>query len=220
MIYEGFVFLLDFFFLCIRHINLLMVIDRSLDKSPESKKRTIQTFHQIIEVMGKFSSNYDKRLNFESLIQHLGLSASEGDSILSLLLEFQDLFKHTLREYTLRKKIVDNKLYLVTEKIPDLTYIPKRLKMNKSHINLLSDITYFFKFVKKGKGFDVVANGTELLSNIKELCDFYPFLFQRQNGLLYPSDFGLQLGELTLSYKKSNKPLDVLALNGCEVKVE
>ena len=98
--------------------------------------------------------------------------------------------------------------------------IPKKIRITKGECNLLSDIIYLFKFVKKGKGFDVDTNGTDLLSNIKELCDYYPFLFQRQNGFLYPSEFGLKLGELLLSYKKSNKTIDMLQVADCEVRVE
>ena len=197
-----------------------MTVDRSLDKVTNNNKNGMtKTLTKIIEVLNKFSDNYEKRLNFEKLTQHLKLDSSEADEILSLLLGFQDLFTQTLKGYRLQKKIVNNQLYLILEKKSSLSTIPKKITLTKTESNVLNDIIYLFKFVKKGKGFDVVANGTELLSNIKDLCDFYPFLFQSQNGLLYPSEFGQKVGELILSYKKSNKQLDVLQLDDCEVRI-
>lgn len=200
-----------------------MEADHHLDKSARSqytKKETLGILHQIIDVLSKFSSNYEKRLNFEKLTQYLKLSSSEADATLSFILDFQDLFTQTLKGYILQKKIVNNQLYVTIEKENSLSHIPKKITMSKFHLNLLSDIIYLFKFVKKGTGFDVATNGTDLLSNMKGLCDYYPFLFQLQKGLLYPSEFGLKLGELLLSYKKSNKALDLLQLDDCEVRVE
>lgn len=198
-----------------------MTADHSLENRTEYKnKEKLRSLHQIIQVLEKFSTNYEKRLNFEKLTQHLKLNSSEADDILSILLDFQDLFHHTLKGYYLQKKIVNNQLYLIPEKEDALSQIPKKIRIDKAHINLLNDIIYLFKIVKKGKGFDVDTNGTDLLINIKELCDYYPFLFQRQNGFLYPSEFGLKVGELLLSYKKSNRTIDVLQLGDCEVRVE
>ena len=200
-----------------------MAVDHSLDKSTRTeftKKEKLRVLHQIIEVLSKFSDNYEKRLNFDKLAQYLRLSSSEADDLLSLILNFQDLFTQTFKGYRLQKKIIDNHLYLLPEKDTSLGPIPKKLRIQKTECNLLSDIIYLFKHVKKGKGFDVDTNGTDLLSNIKQLCEYYPFLFQRQNGFLYPSEFGLKLGELLLSYKKSNKTVDILQVAGCEVRVE
>lgn len=195
-----------------------MAVDRSLDKEYD-KKGTISILLQIIEVLNKFSSNFEKRLNFEKLASHLKLTSSEADDFLSLIISFQDLFNNILNGYTIQKKIVKNQIYLILEKKNNLSHIPKKIIMSETHLNLLNDIIYLFKFVKKGSGFDVATNGTDLLHNIKELCEFYPFLFQHHNGLLYPSEFGLKLGELLLSYKKSSKTVEFLQLDDCEVRV-
>ena len=72
--------------------------------------------------------------------------------------------------------------------------------------------------MKRGKGFDVHTNGTDLLKNVKELCDFYPYCFQEQkNGLIYPSEFGLKLGEIILSYKKSNKKIEKIEIGDTKI---
>ncbi|MFX1279870.1 MAG: hypothetical protein ACFFA3_10670 [Promethearchaeota archaeon] len=195
-----------------------MAADQSLDQIKSNQK--LRLLHQFIDVLEKFSEGYEKRLNFEKLAQFLKLSSSEADELLSLLLRFQDLFIHIMDGYMLEKKIINNQVYLIPEKNPTLSSIPRKLRMKKVDTNLLSDIIYLFKFVKKGKGFDVDTNGTDLLSNVKNLCNYYPFLFLRQNGVLYPSEFAQKLGALLLSYKKSNKTIDMLQLEDCEVRIE
>ena len=78
-----------------------------------------------------------------------------------------------------------------------------------------------FKFVKRGKGFNVEANCTELLSNIKELWNYHPYFFEKhESGLMYPSKFGLKLGELILSYNKSGKVIDSMHLDNHIILVD
>jgi len=196
-----------------------MGLDQETNRSDFKRKECLRPLHHIIQVLEKFSDNYEKRLNFEKLADHLNLSSSEADALLSTILQFQDLFHHTLQGHSLQKKIVDNQLYLVLEKIGSLRSIPSKIRMTKDESNLLSDVIYLFRHVKKGKGFNVDMNGTDLLSNIKKLCEYYPSLFQRTNGLVYPSEFGLKLGELILSYKKSNKAIHVLIVDDSEVTI-
>ena len=48
----------------------------------------------------------------------------------------------------------------------------------------------------------------------------YPYFFEMyQNGLVYPSKFGMKLGELVLSFNKSNKELTNLKLDSYIVEV-
>ena len=111
-------------------------------------------------------------------------------------------------------------MYLVTEKVQRLSTVPSKIRMPQSHINQFNDIIYCFKHVKRGKGFDVRTNGTDLLNNVKELCDYYPYCFQEQkNGLIYPSEFGLKLGEIILSYKKSNKKIEKIDIENTQIIV-
>jgi hypothetical protein len=198
-----------------RHI---MVLDRAA-RTNDSRGKSTYILLQFIEVLEKFADNFDKRLNFDKLVQHLNLSSSEAENLLSTLFSFQSLFTHSLNGYTIQKRIIDNHCYLIPEKNPDINHIPKKIVIREEQLNILSDIIYIFKFVKKGKGFDVDTNGTDLLSRMKQLCDYHPFLFQRHNGLLYPSEFGLKLGELILSYKKSNRPIELFILDEHEVRV-
>lgn len=169
---------------------------------------------RVVKILQKFADNYEKRFNFTRLAQHLDLNPSEIDELIKLILIFQDLFIGTFGAHIVKKKIIDNQLFLITEPKKTTPSIPTKIKLSMSSFNLLSDIIYMFKFVKRGKGFDIKANGSELLSNIKELWNFYPYLFEvNENGLIYPSEFGLRLGELILSYKKSGKIIESMHLD-------
>ncbi|MHA2220103.1 MAG: hypothetical protein ACXACY_29815, partial [Candidatus Hodarchaeales archaeon] len=102
-----------------------------------------------------------------------------------------------------------------------LSSIPTKIRITPKHLNLLSDAIYMFKYVERGKGFDIKTNGSELLSSLKHLLEYHPYLFfANENGLIYPSELGLKLGELILSYKKGNKKVDIVELNEYTIIVE
>ncbi|MFW9941326.1 MAG: hypothetical protein ACFFFT_09815 [Candidatus Thorarchaeota archaeon] len=186
-----------------------------------NNKNLLQVLLQILDVLSKFADNYDKKLNFSKFANYLKLSQSEVEEIIVLLLSFQELYENTFKRYTLIKKIENSQIYLSTEKIQKLSMIPNKIKMSQLHVNIFNDIIYYFKHVKRGKGFDVLSNGTNLLKNVKELCDYYPYCFQeKKTGLIYPSEFGLKLGEIILSYKKCNKNIGKIKLENIEVLVD
>ncbi|MFX0083811.1 MAG: hypothetical protein ACFE94_18835 [Candidatus Hodarchaeota archaeon] len=197
-----------------------MVLQSSSDVISRNKD-LLQVMHQILDVLRKFAENYDKKLNFSKFANYLRLNPSEVEEIISLLLTFQELYENTFTHYILRKKIDNNQVYLVIEKSKKLSTVPCKIRMPQSHINHFNDIIYYFKHVKRGKGFDVQTNGIDLLKNVKELCDYYPYCFQEQkNGLIYPSEFGLKLGELLLSYKKSNKNFEKIDIEDSQILVD
>lgn len=186
-----------------------------------SNMNLLQVLYQIIDILSKFAKNYDKKLNFSKFASYLKLNPSEIEEIICLLLNFQELYENTFSQYSLKKKIESNQVYLTTEKSQKLNSIPLKIRMSQSHINQFNDIIYFFKHVKRGKGFDVHTNGADLLNNVKELCDYYPYCFQGQkNGLIYPSEFGLKLGEIILSYKKSNKKIEKIDVEETQIIVD
>jgi len=187
----------------------------------DSRNRDLlQVLHQILDVLSKFAKNYDKKLNFSKFASYFKLNPSEIEKIISLLLNFQELYENTFKQYSLKKKINNNQVYLVTEKIRKLNTIPRKIRIPQSHINQFNDIIYYFKHIKRGKGFDINTNGTDLLKNVKKLCDYYPYCFQEQkNGLIYPSEFGLKLGEIILSYKKSNKKIEKIDIEDTKIIV-
>ncbi|MHA2390610.1 MAG: hypothetical protein ACXAEX_01470 [Promethearchaeota archaeon] len=167
---------------------------------------------QVIDVLSKFSDHYDKKLNFDNLASVLKLRVIEADEILALIMQFQGLFRNVFKDFLLEKKIEDNKTYLITKPRSNIPPIPRKIIITETHVKLLNDIIYLFKFVKRGQGF-------ELDSRIQELCDYYPYLFQDNNGVLYPSSFGLKLGELIISYKKTNKTIKHFELDSYMIRV-
>ncbi|MHA2036243.1 MAG: hypothetical protein ACW98X_07405 [Promethearchaeota archaeon] len=186
----------------------------------ENVKSNYRNITRVVKILEKFARNYNKRLNITKLAKYLKLNSHELDEIMSLILRFQDLFTTTFESYHIRKKIIDNQIFLLVEPKTQNNTIPKKIKLPLNEINLLNDIIYMFKFVKRGNGFDVKANGTELLSNIKEFWDYHPYFFEEhENGLIYPSEFGLKFGELLLSYKKSGKHLETVFIDDHEIMV-
>lgn len=181
-------------------------------------RKVLQTINQIIDIIGGFGDNYDKKLNFSKLASLLKISPSEIDDIIYLLLNFQERFDITFRNYHLKKKRENNQVYLIVEKnqavnINDL-HIPNVIEIGAIQLKLFNDLIYTFRHVKRGKGFDIVKNSTDLSTNLKTLLIKHPYLFElKENGLIYPSHFGLKLGNIILSYNKGNKEFK-------EIKIE
>lgn len=201
-----------------------MVYSASQDgvKFLDNKNRKfVSVIIRVVKILEKFTNNYGKRLNFTKLARYLNLNTSEMDEIIGIILQFQELFINTFDKYRMKKEIKDNQIFLITLPKKLNLSIPNKIKLSIDDFNLLSDIIYIFKNVKRGKGFDITANGSELLSNIKELWNYYPYLFEvNENGLMYPSEFGLKLGELILSYKKSGKIIESIPLDEHIIMVE
>jgi len=186
-------------------------------------QRTLQIINQTIESLGKFEGNYDKKFNFSELSRRLNIPNTEIDEFIYLLLNFQEKFENVFLTYRLKKKIENGTIYLTVEK-REIDSIPIRpqdiIKFSPSQVQLLNDIIYTFKYVKRGKGFDVVENGTELSSNLKKLRSGHPYLFDKKsNGLIYPSPFGLKLGDLIISYNKGNRELTEITIDNTKVLV-
>ncbi len=185
-----------------------------------SHRNTIHLITQILDILGKYSDNYEKKLNFTRLMQHLKIPTSEIDEFVSLILHFQETFEHVFKEYRIKKKRQNSQVFLTVEnKIKDKT--PRIIKILSSHLNLFNDIVYTFKFVKRGKGFDTSKNDSELLTNLKELKIKHPYLFDpHENGVIYPSELGLKFGELIISYNKSNRKIKNMQIENYTFIVE
>jgi len=186
----------------------------------DNDSKLMRAITRIIKILEKFVGNYEKRLNFTKLAKLLHLTPSEADEIITLIITFQELLSTTFDTHTIKKEIKDNQIFLITESKKIVDYIPNKIKLSSEDFNLLSDIIYMFKFVKRGNGFDVKANGTKLLSNIKELWNYHPYFFEEHENGLYPSEFGLKLGELILSYNKSGKNIEFITLDNHFIQVD
>ncbi|MFW9989125.1 MAG: hypothetical protein ACFFC3_10750 [Candidatus Odinarchaeota archaeon] len=171
--------------------------------------RFLNIFDKIIKILKDFEGNYEKRFNFTKLMDILNIPSIYTQQFVNIILKNQALFHCVFQNYYLEKRKENNTLYLVAhKKIPDV------ISMTRPQIKILNDIIYTFKYIKKGKGFDISENDAELLSNITSLKTAYPYFFDlNENGLLYPSLFGFKLGELIISYNKANKEIHELLVD-------
>jgi hypothetical protein len=188
----------------------------------EQFRKTLKVLNQIIDSIGKFEDHYDKKFNFSKLIQLLNIPNSEIDEIIYLILNFQEKFEDVFKKYQLKKYRKNNQVYLITERKQEneKIEIPPTIYISNSHIKLLNDIIYIFKNVKRGQGFNIDKNGSELLAKVKELQNSHPYLFKsKMNGVVYPSNLGLKLGETIISYNKSNKELNNVIIDKHRIMV-
>ncbi|MFX1377907.1 MAG: hypothetical protein ACFFA4_02340 [Promethearchaeota archaeon] len=186
------------------------------DYNTEQFRKILRVLNQMVDYLGKFENFYDRKFNFSKLIKLLGIPQSQTDEIISLLLNFQEKFENVFKNYQIRKYRANNQVYLITDKKDEYEKIeiPPTIYISNSHIKLLNDIIYIFKHVNRGKGFDIVKNGSELLSKVKKLRNTHPYLFETKgNCVVYPSNLGLKLGEVIISYNKSNKQFQNITID-------
>ncbi|MFX1320789.1 MAG: hypothetical protein ACFFAQ_04005 [Promethearchaeota archaeon] len=196
----------------------------SKDFTNRNNKKIIDTLNYIVNALEGFRNDYTKKFNFTKLMEYLNIAKSEIDDIFNLILNFQDKFNDVFNNHVLKKKINNGNLYLIAEKkkisVQKDIHIPEIINIKQSDLPIFSDLIYLFKFVKRGKGFEIESNRTDLLRNLKKLWQKYPYLFEeKENGLIYPSELGLKFGELILSFSKNNKEITDVTIDTYSLKV-
>ena len=175
----------------------------------------LQIFEQILDILKDFEDNYEKKLNFTRLVKLLNIPDVYINDLASLLFKAENIFKSVFKDHYLKKRKGNNTLYLIAEK-----QIPSEIIFTSAQINVFSDLIYTFRHVKRGKGFDVSQNGTDLLSNLNSLKSEHPYIFEKKdNGLIYPTSFGMKLGDLIISYNKGSKKIHELTIENCRIFV-
>lgn len=197
-----------------------MSVNSDLDKSSNTNynfEMLLKKLHQILIALREFKNQYKKKLNFSKLMKFLKIPNSEIDDLIYLILSFQSEFDSVFKEYTLKKTILNGQIYLMAEKKPPvhkekIILIPETVRMPKIHSKIWSDIIYLFKFVQKGRGFDLEQD-SQVIKNLKTIGEEYPYLVLKNgNNLTYPTEIGLELGNLIHTYNKNNKPLKKIKL--------
>ena len=186
----------------------------------------IEILNHVIDALGEFKNRYDKKFNISELSKYLRIPKTDIDELTSLILNFQDKYETVFKNHCLKKRIVNDKIYLVAEGISvkevpppeNSSPIPKEINLTREHAKLLSDIIYTFQHVKRGKAFNLSSPDSGLLKNLKIMNDTHPYLFyHNSDGLIYPTELGLQLGNLLHSYNKSNKKIKNLVIENTTI---
>ena len=180
-------------------------------------KKTISLLRHMLEILSRFKNNYTKRFNITKFAEYLQLSSTDIIELISLIIEYQNMFQTIFKDYRLLKKREGNQQYLVLQK---LDRKPITIKFTPDQIEVLNDIYYWFKVVHKGKGFDI-SQSSSLTQKLTKLLETHPILFIiAQNSLVYLSDIGQKIGNMLISYNKSSKPITECIIENYIIKVE
>ena len=174
---------------------------------------------KIIKALKEFRGHYTKKLNFSGLVKILKISPVHADQFISTVMSFQDLFNLIFKDYILEKRVINRQIYFRVckkniiqmgskDRLRDQQVIQKEIVIPQKFVKLLSDLIYIFKFIERGKGFNLNNKDSKFLEDVSELKDMHPLLFiENGNKLFYPSELAIKLGELILSHDISNKKL-------------
>ena len=189
---------------------MTLTTDSALSSSEEriQFKKVCQIVDQIINILNEFQGKYHKKFNFSKLIQYLNIPELESYEFLNIIFRFQDLFENVFKDYQIRSKREGNTTYLITKR-KDEYLTPVHIQLSNRETEFFNDVIYTFKSINRGKGFDIKNTNAEFLNKLRLLRSKYPYLFQSNgNGLIYPSNLGLDLGNLIISYNRSNQKID------------
>ena len=184
----------------------------------------IKQLHQIVSALEKFQTRKNSLFSLDKLANYLTLSERDLEEILELVFRFQNLFNSVISDFILCKKWRNNTSYLILKPKSDVACQDfsdlKEVEINRTQVNLLSDVIYYFQHVKIGKGFNINRNKTELSKKVKQLNRSHPFFFEhRGNGLIYPSKLAVEAGKLIQSYNRSKKTISKLQIEDFIIQI-
>ncbi len=180
-------------------------------------KKSIRLLRPILEVLSHFKNNITKKFNITKFAEYLHISSIDMNEIISLIIEYQNMFHNVLKDYNLLKKKEGTHTYLIVQKIQKQPII---IKFTSSQLEVLNDIYYWFKVVQKGKGFDI-SQSSPLIHKLKKLLESHPVLFIiAQNSLVYLSNIGQKIGDMLISYNKSSRQITECIIENYIIKVD
>ena len=184
----------------------------------------IKQLHQIVSALEKFQTRKNSLFNLDKLANFLNMSEQDLEEVLELVFRFQNLFNSVISDFFLCKKWKNNTSYLILKPKSDVACQDfsdlKEVEINRTQVNLLSDVIYYFQHVKIGKGFNINRNKTELSKKVKQLNRSHPFFFEhRGNGLIYPSKLAVEAGKLIQSYNRSKKTISKLQIEDFIIQI-
>jgi len=185
----------------------------------------IQHVQRFIELLEKLQKRDNFLLNLNKLFEYWGISSEEVEPFIQILMHLQFLFikeSDAVRLYSIwRNGQIYLKVKSPSKHISNNSPIYREVELTREDCNLLNDVVHYFEHIKIGKGFNSKAINSEFAKKIKILNKSYPFLFEnRGNGALYPTKLASQLGKTISLYKKSNRKIQDLEMDGYYIKVK
>jgi len=172
--------------------------------------------NKIFDALAEFKGHYDKKFNASRLFELLDFSKAESNQLIELILKIQTIFKTVFNEYELEKKTINNIAYFIAKKTA-----PTTIEINRQDADIVNDMVYMFKYVERGKGFNLDEGTTKLLEKLKKLYLEYPYFFQKNgNNLYYPSQLSQKLGDLLFTYKKNNKTFEEIQIEDYKIIIK
>ncbi len=96
----------------------------------------------------------------------------------------------------------------------------KDIILTKKEASILADVIFYFKKVRRGKGFDIKFIGVKIIKKISFLKKKHPYFFiLNKNDKIYPTRLCLELGETILSLRRVNKDLINLKIQDYNFKI-
>lgn len=189
-----------------------------------SKSLTIHDFYKILDLLEDLQQRKDSLLNLTGLFDLLNISKEELESLTELIFRFQTFFSNSKEKSWLTKLWINGQIYLklipISENRFDKPCNQKIIKLNHEHIQLLNDIIYYFNHIKIGKGFNSNTHNSTFTQKVKKLRKLHPYFFEnRGNGTIYPSSLATQLGKTINLYKKGNRKIQNIKIEGYQIRV-
>ena len=186
---------------------------------------TIQHFRNFIELLEKFQEHDNYLLNLNKLFEFWEISREEIEPFIQILMRLQQFFVNKSNSNRLCGIWKDSQIYLKMNSSLEHNATPTgnfiEIELNREHSNLLNDIIHYFERIAIGKGFNLKLTNSEFTENVRKLYNTYPFFFEkRENGMIYPTKFASQLGKIISSYKKSNRRLEDIEMEGYHIRVK
>ena len=166
---------------------------------------------EIIKILRVFTKNYSVLSIIKKLIQDFRKKDLELEQ-----------YNQSLLKYINK---INNDDALLPEKFNEFNncsndFGTKNIILTKKEASILADVIFYFKKVKRGKGFDIKFIGVKIIKKVSFLKKKHPYFFiLNKNDKIYPTRLCLELGETILSLRRVNKDLTNFKIQDYNFKI-
>lgn len=186
---------------------------------------TIQHFINFTDLLDKIQERNHCLLNLTKLFEFWEINNEEIELFIQLLMRLQKFFFNKSESIRLCGMWRDSQIYLKLETPSEhnsnhfSTF--REIELHLEDSNILNDVIHYFEHINLGKGFNLKGNNTEFAIKVRKLYESYPFFFEkRESGVIFPTKFASQLGNVISSYKKSHRKLQNIEIEDYHVRVK